>query len=149
MKRGPKTKLKLAKTDPHVDASRAGRSAATRQTGCPFAMGDLALCEWKRYAPILTKLGVLNEGNAPAFASYCAAFEVYCLARLEMGVCVALTTDSGGMKANPAASILLKSLDSMLKFLREFGMTPASLRRLGETDKAPPVDKLAEFLRNA
>jgi P27 family predicted phage terminase small subunit len=143
-RRGPKPKLKIAESD----ARTVGRSTPLRVVDPPFELGEISRAEWDRYAPILVRAKRLDEINAPAFACYCEAFEFYTRARQDMGLDVSLITDSGGTKANPSAALALKSLDTMLKFLREFGLTPATLRSLGESAKEVKVNRLAEFIAN-
>ena len=143
-KAGPKPKL-----SPGVPASATRRkSEPLRVVEPPFPLGEISRAEWDRYAPILVRAKRLDEINAPAFACYCEAFEFYSRARQDMGVEVSLITDSGGTKANPSAALALKSLDTMLKFLREFGLTPATLKSLGDVLKEKPVDKLSLYLSN-
>ena len=91
---------------------------------CPYPLRGHALEEWDRTAGAMLANHVITRTTLEAWACYCRAFGMHSDAMDELAGGITLTTDSGGTKSNPAASIAMKSLDQMMKYLAMFGLTP-------------------------
>lgn len=114
--------------------------------GPPDHLDPIALAEWARMMPLLLARGVMTEGDRPALALYCSAFERYVLAcRSIRKLGLVIETDLGGSKANPALGVAKGAEATMIRVLAEFGLTPAS-RSKAAPPAGPPKDELGEFL---
>lgn len=124
-KRGP------PKTPTKILAARGSWRAATRPnepsfvgTPDPPAHLDVAAkAKWKEISPLLVNAGVLTTADADSLAAYCDTFSRYLKAK-KIVEKKGLTTDDG--RKRPEVAIVEKCSESMLRWLREFGMTPAS-----------------------
>ncbi len=95
-----------------------------------FLEGE-ALAEWNRMAPQLEKLSLISEVDRTAFAAYCKLYTrwVEAEAELEQSNLLVKTTH-GNVIQNPLVGIVNTALVNMLKYLTEFGMTPAARARV-------------------
>lgn len=83
---------------------------------------DFAREQWAELAPLLSRVGLLTEGDRPALALLC---EAYALTRLD--------------------PLDYKARSLYLKALGEFGLTPSSRARIKAPLK-PEQDKLGDFI---
>jgi P27 family predicted phage terminase small subunit len=115
---------------------------------CPRHLDKQAKAEWKRISAELISLGLLTAVDRAALAAYCQSWSRWVAA--EEGIAkfgsVIKSPKSGFPIQNPHVSIANTALDSMRKFIVEFGMSPASRSRL-TTGTAEPTDVFAEFMQ--
>jgi len=100
----------------------------------PEHIGEHGKKEWQRLAPILHGLGLLTEADYPAFEAYCQTYSRWVDAELflqEHGSTE--TTTNGNIIQSPVVGIANTSLQIMLKYMSEFGLTPSSRSRVSVT----------------
>jgi P27 family predicted phage terminase small subunit len=115
---------------------------------CPSQLDKIAKAEWRRISKELIALGLLTNVDRTALAGYCAAYSRWIKAEQELQTKAAVVkAPSGYPMPNPYIGIANTALDKMLRFLVEFGMTPASRSRL-QVDPPSSEDPFAEFMRN-
>jgi len=113
---------------------------------CPEHLKGEARQEWTRITKELHKLGLLTQVDRAALASYCTAYGHWVDAEkhLEEEDAV-IITDKGNMVQNPYMQISKRSMDQMVKFAAEFGMTPSSRSRV-KVDAPDAEDELERML---
>lgn len=93
--------------------------------------------EWRRVVRELHQAGLLTRVDRAALAAYCQAYSRWTHASRELdGEPLTLVTASGYRYPNPLLGIQNNALETMRKFMTEFGMTPSSRSRV----KAEKVD---------
>jgi P27 family predicted phage terminase small subunit len=120
--------------------------APLADTDPPDWLDDAAKAEWRRVAPMLTRLGVLKETDTAALAGYCASFSSgrTPTARIQQFGMVVKATKRGIELPviSPYVKIQHHAMAHMRSFLIEFGMTPSSRARLHTASPAEtPVSK--------
>jgi len=102
--------------------------------------------EWRRVAPILQRLGLFTELDAPALSAYCEAFARYvdAVERLK-GQELVITYPTGAQAPNHLIGIINSSVKQMRDFMTEFGMTPSSRAKL-QVDQPEPEDPRMDLL---
>lgn len=123
--------------------------AAPRPAKCrparPDHLDEWGLEAWDRLIPQLEQLGTLAEADGDALALYCATYSRWRLARAEIEAHgITVETGQGGLKANPACTVVAQCERAMASMLAEFGLTPSSRARVKSDEKAR--DDLADFL---
>jgi P27 family predicted phage terminase small subunit len=108
----------------------------------PAWLARAAKKEWRRVAPMLTRLGVLTETDAAALAAYCEAWVTWHTATKAMrksGMVAERQTENGPVLiTSPYVKIAHEAMSQMRAFLVEFGMTPSARARI---HTAAPADK--------
>lgn len=92
----------------------------------PPGLCAIARAEWRRAAPMLHKMGLLNP-------LYRAAFEGYCLQYANRRRAMQLLNSKGlmiGKVKNPAAQLFRDADAAVRAWCAEFGMTPSSQGRM-------------------
>lgn len=92
----------------------------------PDHLTGLAVVEWERIVPILEAMGTLSADSGPALAAYCTAYAQWVTAKADTDANGLVVESPQGTKVNPSFTVSMKCIDVMLKFLREFGLTPSS-----------------------
>lgn len=120
-----------------------------KKPSCPKHLVGEARREWNRMAKQLFDLGLLTEVDRAALAGYCQAWARWVQAEEEMRkptFQMIKETDSGYPVVSPWMGIANQAMKQMLRFLTEFGMTPAARSRVTviKEDEADPYE---EFLR--
>jgi len=142
------TELKLLQGNPGKRAINKKEPKPKGMPKCPPHLDKVAKKEWKRFAPILNKLGLLTEVDGTAFAAYCQQYSTWVTISLEIAKIRekkdALTVTDEDRLDN----LILRqrqTLQSIRAFSVEFGMTPSSRGRIqvGAGEKSDPMD---EFL---
>jgi P27 family predicted phage terminase small subunit len=130
-------KRKLNKSEP---------KPMTGAPSCPDHIRGAAKFEWNRVVKELVALKIVTKIDRAALASYCSAYGHWVDAekhlREEDAVIV---TDKGNMVQNPYMQISKRSMDQMVKFAAEFGMTPSSRSRV-KVDMPTEEDEMASIL---
>jgi P27 family predicted phage terminase small subunit len=109
----------------------------------PDHLAGEALIEWKRIVPELATLGLLTGIDRAALAAYCTLYGRWVDAEREIQQ-NGLTemTKTGWKQKSAALQISDKALEGMLRYIREFGLSPASRTKVSAT---APVDSDDEF----
>jgi P27 family predicted phage terminase small subunit len=113
---------------------------------CPRHLKGDAKTEWKRVTKELHKIGVLSRIDRAVLVAYCTAWGdlVTAEAQIEDEGAV-IVSDKGGMYQNPWVAIKKRSMDQIVKFAAEFGMTPSSRSRL-KVELPGEEDEMASLL---
>ena len=101
---------------------------------CPAHLGVAARAEWKRITPLLVTSGLLTQLDRAVLSAYCQAWGEWALtetdlktAQKELGSKALIDrTPSGYKQVAALAQVRNGALDRMLRFAKEFGLTPAS-----------------------
>lgn len=101
---------------------------------CPAHLDTDARAEWRRITPHLQTAGLVTEFDRGALAAYCQAWGEWMQCEKDLkakkaqhgiGALVDVTP-SGYKQVAAAAQVRDRALDRMLRFAKEFGLTPAS-----------------------
>lgn len=139
--RGPipqPTALKIMRGNPGKRLINKNEPAPEEFTADPPAhLDEDAVQEWNRLVPILKRMRVLTEADYIALANLCQAYSTMTQAQKQLKKAGLLyKTQSGYIQQSPLLSIVNASAETVMKHLREFGLTPASRSRL-TVDQAP------------
>jgi P27 family predicted phage terminase small subunit len=98
---------------------------------CPSHLKGEARTEWKRLTEELDALHMISNLERAALAACCTAWADYVKAcnKLEKEGEV-IISEKGGLYQNPWVAIKKRSMDQVMKFYAEFGMTPSSRSRV-------------------
>ena len=111
----------------------------------PAHMSDLAKKEWARLRSKLLAAGLLTEIDANVLAMYCIAWARWVEAEDQIQrIGPVVKTKIGNLVQNPYLAVANKSMDQMLLYARELGMTPSARSRIQVA--APESTSLAEQL---
>lgn len=113
---------------------------------CPAHLKGEARKEWNRIVKELHALGILTNVDRAALVVYCTAWADYVRAcnKLEKEGYV-IISDKGGMYQNPWVALQKRSMDQIMRFAAEFGMTPSSRSRV-RVEKEDPAEELERLL---
>lgn len=159
-KRGPApapTELKLLRGNPGKRPlnDKEPRPAEIQETPKPPAfLGKYGKKEWKRITPLLVKNKLFTELDETALAAYCQAYDRWitvekCLRGYEK---MTYVTDKGNIVQRPEVGIANKAMEELLKFGREFGLSPSSRTNLKveeQETKDDPFLGLMKGINNA
>ena len=106
----------------------------------PPHLNEHAKAEWRRRYQPMVHCGLLTVASLPAFEVYCAAYGRWVEAEEHITKLKPVVTRNREMRANPWTRIARQEREVMKAFMTEFGMTPASLARLGSA-MPPPLPK--------
>ena len=101
------------------------------ETTCPKHLDAPAKTEWKRISAMLTTMGLLTKVDRTALAAYCQVYSRWVQAEdkvRKMGMVVVVGNKH--LQKSPYLSIADKCLEQMLKYMTQFGLTPASRTRI-------------------
>jgi len=115
----------------------------------PPYLGTYAKKEWKRIAPILHKANLLTKCDMTILSSYCQAYDRWLTAEKKLRTFDELTytSDKGNILARPEVSIANKAMDDLLRYGREFGLTPSSRRNLSVDTEEETEDPFLTLVR--
>ena len=113
---------------------------------CPAWLNEKAKREWRRIAPILKQLGLLEVIDRAALAGYCQAYARWREAEGDIQKNgMTYMSEKGNHVPYPQVGIAQKYLQICKNFLIEFGMTPSSRGRL-TLPGGEDGDELDDFL---
>ena len=124
-------------------------ATADRVPTAPRWLSEEGRAEWKRLAPRLHAVGLLTEVDGTALGLLCEAFAQYVTAKTIVDrEGMLLVSDKGNAYQHPAAGLMTQARGELLKWVREFGMTPSARSRISvaATEDAP---SLADMLFEA
>jgi P27 family predicted phage terminase small subunit len=115
---------------------------------CPDFLDDEARAEWFRMAPVLQGMGVLTPADRAALAAYCTAYSRWVTAESQvkrLGTIVKSPLKNFPMKS-PYLTVADQALETMRKFMVEFGLTPSSRGRIRLPEDRRAGDEFDAFL---
>lgn len=113
---------------------------------CPNHLKGVARQEWNRVTKELHALGLIARVDRAALAAYCTSYKDYVDAENALKrEGVVIFSEKGGAYQNPWMGIKKRSMDQMVKFGAEFGLTPSSRVRL-QVERPTEEDEMAGFL---
>lgn len=119
---------------------------ASRVPQCPPHLKGDAKVEWKRVTKELHTLGILTKVDRATLTAYCMAWGDLVKAEQQIEKeGEVIVSDKGGMYQNPWVAIKKRSMDQVVKFSAEFGMTPSSRSRL-KVELPGEEDEMASLL---
>lgn len=144
--RGPKTiptEIRLARgthvNSRHGDPQQEPKGVVLKIVpDPPESLKETGIAKWKAWGPRLQSLGMLEERYLDALEMYCRAWDrlVYYQGILD-DEGEFYTTDKGYVGAHPAATGLRQAREDILRYQREFGITPSASTGV----KAAPAGK--------
>lgn len=104
---------------------------------CPDFLDEEGRRQWKRTAKLLANSRIITELDGAALAAYCQAWSrwIWAEKHLQKYGPVILSPDKKYPMHSPYLSIANKSMEQVLRFLTEFGMTPSSRSRISAIDE--------------
>jgi P27 family predicted phage terminase small subunit len=99
-----------------------------------------ALKVWQRVAPSLERLDLLKDEDRETFAAYCSTWSRFTTAvQAYQAEGLTITTPPSGRRlAHPAVAIAEQASAQLLRFAREFGLTPSA-----EINLAKPIEPVS------
>jgi P27 family predicted phage terminase small subunit len=111
----------------------------------------VSLEKWHEVVKKLVDMSLMTNADIDTVARYCVMYERYhkYLDQVRRGLDVLVMREESGrvryMQITPAATMLAKLDEQMLRVEREFGFTPASRSEI-QTSPKVPNDPLAAFV---
>ena len=115
---------------------------------CPEYLDDEAKGEWFHTAKVLADMGLLSRADRTALAAYCTTYSRWRHAEEQVKKFGAIvkSPDKGFPMKSPYLCIADQAIESMRKFMVEFGLTPSSRSRIRVPDGGPAQDEFDAFL---
>ena len=107
-----------------------------------------AQAEWERVTIDLQEMGLLSRADRPALAAYCTAWSRWVEAESmvkKLGP-ILKSPDKGFPMKSPNLTIADQAMESMRKFMVEFGLTPSSRSRIKVPDAGQAGDEFDAFM---
>jgi len=114
-------------------------------------LGEEARREWRRIAPLLHRAGLLAEVDGTALGMLCEALAMYHEAKRVLAVGgegLIVVSDKGNTYQHPAVGLMNSARADVLRWAREFGMTPAARSRIS-VESVGEEESLADLLFEA
>lgn len=121
-----------------------------RMPSAPRWMSTEAKRQWKRLAPRLHAAGLLTEVDGLGLAMLCEAVGQYVEGKeiVEKEGAIAVS-DQGNVYQHPAVGLMKTARAEVLRWAREFGMTPAARSRISVEGNGVGEPSLADLLFQA
>ena len=104
--------------------------------------------EWKRIAPMLLNNGLLTNVDISALGAYCQAYHRWIEAEKAIRTYgMTCVTDKGNIIQRPEVGIANTAMRDMLKYAKEFGLTPSSRTNLKAEKVEEQEDPFMTFIR--
>lgn len=115
---------------------------------CPEYLDDEAKAEWFRTAKVLSDMGLLSLADRSALAAYCVVYSrwVHAEEQVKKFGSIVKSPEKGFPMKSPYLTVADQALESMRKFMVEFGLTPSSRSRIRVPDNGPAKDEFEAFL---
>ena len=115
---------------------------------CPSYLDSDAKKEWNRISKILKKYKLITQADRTALAIYCQEYSAFIRATVELSKEeLVIPTVTGGIQKNPLAVLRNQSANTLVKYLNEFGLTPASRSKVAMLENEKE-DDLNQFFQN-
>lgn len=118
--------------------NRAEPKPPASSARAPRGLGEEAARFWRRYAPVLSELGVLTQVDEPALHMAAEHFEVALRAARQLHDEELVLEGRDGPRKNPLAQILRDNSSALKGWLTEFGMTPAARSKVSPDNGDQP-----------
>lgn len=116
----------------------------------PVWLGTYAKKEWNRILPLLKRNGLFTDADYMTLCAYCQNADTWIRAEKEKRAQGIVTTTSNGCEIqHPAVGIANTAMTNMLKFGREFGLTPASRTGLNAEKFEDAENPLLNLIKRA
>lgn len=154
--RGPAAKptaLKILEGNPgnrrlNDNEPKYGLSEETNKA--PPWLGKYAKKEWKRVLPLLSKNGLMTDADYMALCAYCQNVDTWVNAeKMKRAEGLTEVTSKGCTIQHPAVGIANTAMTNMLKFAKEFGLTPASRANLSAKKFEDEENPLLTLIKKA
>jgi P27 family predicted phage terminase small subunit len=115
---------------------------------CPKYLDDEAKAEWFRTCKVLKDMGLLTLADRTALAAYCVVYSRWLKAEEQVQKFgpIVKSPEKGFPLKSPYLVIADQALETMRKFMIEFGLTPSSRSRIHVPDGGQAKDELELFL---
>jgi len=122
--------------------------AAQGVPAMPDGLDEEAQAEWNRIVPELKEMGVLSRADRAALTGYCTAWSRWQKAEAQVKKFgeIVKSPDKGFPMKSPYLTIADQALETMRKFLVEFGLTPSSRSRIRLPASGEALDEFDRFL---
>lgn len=145
--RKPKpTVLKIREGNPGKRALNDSEPTAPEETpSCPDFLDDVAQEEWYRISEILTEMGLLSTADR---AAYCTVYSrwVHAEEQVKKFGTIVKSPEKGVPMKSPYLTVADQAMETMRKFLVEFGLTPSSRSRIRVIGKTTSEDEFDAFV---
>ncbi len=114
----------------------------------PEFLNDEGRAEWFRTTAALKEMGLLSKADRAALSAYCTAYSRWVAAEEQVSKfgTIIKSPDKGFPMKSPYLTIADQAMETMRKFLVEFGLTPSSRSRIRVPPGASVGDDLDSFL---
>ena len=153
-KRGPApkpTNLKLLQGNPgkrKLNEDEPKYECSDEIINPPPFLSRYAKKEWKRIIPLLKKNGIISDVDVNTLAAYCQSYHRWIEAEKAVRTYGLTTvTDKGNIIQRPEVGIANKAMEAMVKYAKEFGLTPSSRTNLHIKTPDEVDDPLVEFMK--
>ena len=115
---------------------------------CPDELDDVARAEWFRTASVLKEMKLLTRADRTALLAYCTVYArwVEAEAQVRKYGAIVKSPNKGFPMKSPYLTVADQSLESMRKFMVEFGLTPSSRSRIRVPEDAGAADEFDLFV---
>ena len=115
---------------------------------CPDYLDERAREEWDRISVVLTEMGLLSSADMAALAAYCTAYSRWVAAEKQVSKfgTIVKSPEKGFPLKSPYLTVADQAMESMRKFLVEFGLTPSSRSRLRLPGTSKVEDEFQAFI---
>jgi P27 family predicted phage terminase small subunit len=115
---------------------------------CPNYLDDEARAEWFRTAKVLSDMRLLTPADRSALAAYCVVYSRWLHAEEQVKKfgSIVKSPEKGFPMKSPYLCIADQALETMRKFMVEFGLTPSSRSRIRVPDNPDAIDEFEAFL---
>ena len=116
----------------------------------PMLAGEAA-AEWDRTVVVLHEMGLLTRADRSALAAYCTAYARWLQAEEQVAKfgTIVKSPEKGFPMKSPYLTVADQALETMRKFMVEFGLTPSSRSRIRLPGNGPAVDEFDAFVEAA
>jgi P27 family predicted phage terminase small subunit len=114
----------------------------------PEMLSGVAAAEWERTVVVLHEMGLLTQADRSALAAYCTAYARWVAAEEQVAKfgTIVKSPDKGFPMKSPYLTIADQALETMRKFMVEFGLTPSSRSRIRLPGNGPAVYEFDAFV---
>lgn len=146
------TALKIKQGNPGKRALNDSETPVVRDevVRAPGHLGAVARREWGRLKRKLGPAGLLTALDADVLAMYCQAFARWVEAEDQLArFGPVVKTKNGNLVQNPYLAVANRSMEQMLAYARELGMTPSARSRIQVAVKETGPTLAEELFRAA
>lgn len=114
----------------------------------PAFLSSYGKREWKRISPMLVKNNLLTDADITTLAAYCQAYNRWIEAEKAIRTYgMTCVTDKGNIIQRPEVGIANKAMSEMVKYAKEFGLTPSSRANLHIDKQEEQEDPFMTFMK--